>query len=135
VEPLDDELNDSTTLSNLMRKVDKQKQILSGVIETQEALEAKDRLRAQKFKEAKQLAAAFQAKAQAEDAERKCLEAKEEKKRQADKAEEERIVEIEKILEIKKKEKAQANKKIQQELEKKKRRRRNKRKNKKGRKR
>jgi uncharacterized membrane protein YdbT with pleckstrin-like domain len=43
-----------------------------------------------------------------------------EKKKQADKAEEERIAEIEKRLEIKKKEKAQADQKRQQELEKKK---------------
>jgi hypothetical protein len=48
------------------------------------------------------------------------LEAEVEKKRQADKAEEERIVEIKKRLEIKKKEKAQADNKRQQELEKKK---------------
>ena len=75
VEPLDEELDDTTTLSNLTRKVDEQKQILSGVIEAQEALEAEDRLIARKFKEAKQLAAVFQAKAQAEDAERKRLEA------------------------------------------------------------
>ena len=91
-----------------MRKVDEQKQVLSGIIEAQEALEAEDRLIAQKFKKAKKLAAAFQAKAQAEDVERKRLEAEEEKKRQADKAEEERIVEIARRLEIKKKEKAQA---------------------------
>ena len=41
VEPLDKELDDTTTLSNLTRKVDEQKQILSGIIE---ALEAEDRL-------------------------------------------------------------------------------------------
>jgi hypothetical protein len=33
VEPLDEELDDTTTLSNLMRKVDEQKQVLSGIIE------------------------------------------------------------------------------------------------------
>ena len=103
VEPLDKELDDTTTLSNLMRKVDEQKQILSGIIE---ALEAEDRLIDWKFKEAKQLAAAFQAKAQAEDTERKRLETEEEKNRQADKVEEERIAEIKRMLEIKKKEKA-----------------------------
>ena len=59
VEPLDEELDDATTLSNLMRKVDEQKQVLSGIIEAQEAFEAEDRLVAQKFKEAKKLAAAF----------------------------------------------------------------------------
>jgi hypothetical protein len=120
VEPLDEELDDTTTLSNLMRKVDEQKQVLSGIIEAQEAFKAEDRLIAQKFKEAKKLAAAFQAKAQVEDAERKDLEAEEEKKKQADKVEEERIAEIVRRLKIKKKEKAQADKKRQQELERKK---------------
>ena len=46
---------------------------------------------AQKYKEAKKLAklaAAFQAKTQAKDVERKRLEAEEEKKRQVDKADE-----------------------------------------------
>ena len=33
VEPLEDELNDAATLSNLVREIDEQKQILSGVIE------------------------------------------------------------------------------------------------------
>uniref|UniRef100_A0A2N9EM61 Aminotransferase-like plant mobile domain-containing protein n=1 Tax=Fagus sylvatica TaxID=28930 RepID=A0A2N9EM61_FAGSY len=120
VEPLDEELDDTTTLSNLMRKVDEQKQVLSGIIEAQEAFKAEDRIIAQKFKEAKKLAAAFQAKAQVEDAERKDLEAEEEKKKQADKVEEERIAEIVRRLKIKKKEKAQADKKRQQELERKK---------------
>jgi hypothetical protein len=120
VEPLDEELDDTTTLSNLMRKVDEQKQILSGVIEAQETLEAEDRLIARKFKEAKQLDVAFQAKAQVEDVKRKRLEAEEEKKRQADKAEKERIAEIERKLHIKKKEKDQTDQKRQQELERKK---------------
>jgi hypothetical protein len=33
VEPLDEDLDNTTTLSNLMRKVDEQKQVLSGIIE------------------------------------------------------------------------------------------------------
>jgi hypothetical protein len=33
VEPLDENLDDVTTLSNLMKKVDKQKQVLNGIIE------------------------------------------------------------------------------------------------------
>ena len=33
VEPLDEDLDDVTTLSNLTRKVDEQKQVLSGIIE------------------------------------------------------------------------------------------------------
>jgi hypothetical protein len=53
-----------------------------------------------------QLAAAFKAKFEGEEAERKRLEAEEEKKRQADKVEEERIAEIARRLEMKKKEKA-----------------------------
>ena len=138
VEPLDEDLDDTTSLSNLMRKVDEQKQVLSGIIETQEALKAEDRLIAQKFKkakklaptfkakaqaeDAKKLAAAFKAKSEADDAERKRLEAEEEKKRQAEKAKEERIAEIARRLEMKKKEKAQADQKRQQELERKKKR-------------
>jgi hypothetical protein len=129
VEPLDEDLDDATTLSNLTRKVDEQKQVLSGLIEAQEALEAEDRAIAKKYKETKKFAklaaAALQAKTQAEDAakidatfktkseaeeaERKRLEAEEEKKRQVDKAEEERIAEIAKRLEMKKK--AQADEK------------------------
>uniref|UniRef100_A0A2N9I9T0 Uncharacterized protein n=1 Tax=Fagus sylvatica TaxID=28930 RepID=A0A2N9I9T0_FAGSY len=97
VEPLKEELDDTATLSNL-------------------ALEAKDRRIAREYKEAKPLAAALKAKAKAKDVERKCLEAEVEKKRQADKAEEERIVEIKKRLEIKKKEKAQADKKDSKSL-------------------
>ena len=120
VEPLDEDLDDTTTLSNMMRKADEQKQVLSGIIEAQEALEAEDKLIAPKFKKAKTLAAAFKAKFQVEDVERKHLEAEEEKKRQADKTEEKRIVEIAKRLEMKKKEKAQVNQKRQQELERKK---------------
>jgi hypothetical protein len=42
VESLEEELDDTTTLSNLVRKIDEQKQIMSGVIEAQEALEAED---------------------------------------------------------------------------------------------
>jgi hypothetical protein len=122
MEPLDEDLGDTTTLSNLMRKVDEQKQVLSDIIEAQKALEAEDRSLAQKFKEAKKLAAvfkaktqaedakklaaAFEAKSQVEDAERKHLEVEEERKRQVDKPEEERITEIAKRLEMKKKEKA-----------------------------
>uniref|UniRef100_A0A2N9H3D1 Aminotransferase-like plant mobile domain-containing protein n=1 Tax=Fagus sylvatica TaxID=28930 RepID=A0A2N9H3D1_FAGSY len=53
-----------------------------------------------KVVEAKQLAAALKAKAKAEDAERQRLEAEMEKKRQIDKAEEERIVEIERRTSI-----------------------------------
>jgi chemotaxis protein histidine kinase CheA len=136
VESLDDDLDDAATLSSLTRKVEEQKQLLSGIIEAQEALEVEDRAIAQKYKEAKKLAklatASFQAKAQAEDtkklaaafqakskaevAKRKRLEAEEEKKRQADKAEEERIAEIARRLEMKKKEKAQANQKRQKSL-------------------
>ena len=127
VEPLEEELDDAATLSNLIRSIDEQKQVLSGVIEAQEALEAEGRRMAQGLKEAKQLAATLKAKAKAEDAERKRLEAKVEKRRQAKKAEEERIAEIEKRLEIKKKEKAEAEKK-QQKLEKNRRKRRRKRK-------
>ena len=109
-----------------MKKVDKQKQVLNGIIEAQEALEAEDRAIAKKYKEVKkfaklavaalqakiqvedaiQLAATFKAKSEAEEAERKRLEAEEEKKRQADKTEEERIAEIARRLEMKKKEKA-----------------------------
>ena len=117
VESLEEELDDTTTLSNLVRKIDEQKQILSGVIE---ALEAEDRRIAREYKEPKQLVAAFKAKAKAEDAKRKCLEAEMEKKKQADKAEDERIAKIEKRLDIKKKENAQAEQQRQQELEKKK---------------
>jgi hypothetical protein len=113
VEPLDEDLDDATTLSNLMRKVNEQKQVLNGLIEAQEALEAEDRAIANKYKEAKkfaklvavtlqaktqaedaaQLAAAFKAKSETKEAERKRLEAEEEKKRQADKVEEERVAE------------------------------------------
>ena len=53
-----------------------------------------------------QFATTFKAKSEAEEAERKRLEAEEEKKRQADKTEEERIAEIARRLEMKKKEKA-----------------------------
>ena len=84
VEFLDEDLDDATTLSNLMRQVDEKKQVLSGIIEAQEAFEAEDRVIAQKYKGAKKLAklvAAFQAKTQDEDVERKRLEAEEEKKR------------------------------------------------------
>ena len=81
VEPLEDELDDIATLSNLVRKTDEQKQILSGVIEAQEALKAEDRRIAREYKEAKQLAAALMAKAKAEDAEKKRLESKVEKKK------------------------------------------------------
>ena len=56
VKPLDEDLDDATTLSNLMRKVDEQKQVLSGIIEAQEALEAEDRAIAKKYREAKKLA-------------------------------------------------------------------------------
>jgi hypothetical protein len=42
-ESLEDELDDAATLSNLVRKIDEHKQILSGVIEAKEALEAEDR--------------------------------------------------------------------------------------------
>jgi colicin import membrane protein len=133
VEPLEDELNDTATLSNLMRKIDKQKQVLSGVVEAQKALEAEDRRIAREYKEAKQFATAFKAKAKAEDAKRKRLEVEEEKKKQADKAEEERVVEIERMLEIKKNEKALVDQKRQQELEKKKKEEKEEKKNKKGR--
>ena len=117
VEPLEEELDNIATLFNLVSKIDEQKKILSGVIEAQEALEAEDRRIAREYKQAKQLAAALMAKAKAKDAERKRLEAEIQKKKQADKAEDERIAEIEKRLEIKKGEKAQADKKRQQELE------------------
>ena len=112
VEPLDEEFDDAATLSAFMRDVNEYKQILGGVIEAQEALEAEDRKVAQEYKEAKQFIAALKAKTRAEEAERKCLEAK--------KAEEERIAEIERRFEIKKKEKAEAEQKKQQELEKRK---------------
>uniref|UniRef100_A0A2N9EPR3 Aminotransferase-like plant mobile domain-containing protein n=1 Tax=Fagus sylvatica TaxID=28930 RepID=A0A2N9EPR3_FAGSY len=137
VEPLDEDLDDATTLSELTRKVNKQKQVLNGLIEAQKALEAEDRALAKKYKKAKKfaklaaaalqaktqaedatkLATAFKAKFEAEKAERKRLEVKEEKKRQAEKAEEERVAEIARRLEAKKK--AQAEKKRQEELEKK----------------
>jgi hypothetical protein len=129
VEPLDEDLDDATALSELTRKVDEQKQVLSGLIEAQKALEAEDRALAKKYKEAKKfaklvtvalqaktqakdaikLATAFKAKFEAEEAERKRLEVKEEKKRQAEKAKEERVAEIARRLEAKKK--AQAEKK------------------------
>ena len=99
-----------------MKKVDKQKQVLNGIIEAQEALEAEDRAIAKKYKEVKKFAklavAALQAKIQVEDAIQLAAtfkaksEAEEEKKRQADKTEEERIAEIARRLEMKKKEKA-----------------------------
>jgi hypothetical protein len=137
VDPLDEDHDDTATLSSLTRKVEVQKRLLSDIIEAQKALEVEDRAIAQKYKEAKKLAklaaAAFQAKAQTEDAkklavafqakseaegaERKHLKVEEEKKRQADKAEEERIAEIARKLEMKKKEKAQADQKRQQEFE------------------
>jgi colicin import membrane protein len=116
VEPLDEELDDATTLSNLIRSIDEQKQVLGGVIEAHEVLEVEDRRMAQELKEAKQLAAALKAKTKTEDTERKHLEAEVEKRRQA---EEERVAEIEKRLEIKKKEKVETERE-QQELEKKK---------------
>ena len=119
VEPLDEELDDATTLSNLMRSIDEQKQVLGGVIEAHEVLEVEDRRMAQELKEAKQLAAALKAKTKTEDDERKSLEVEVEKRRQAEKAEEEKVVEIEKRLEIKKKEKVETERE-QQELEKKK---------------
>ena len=75
VEPLEEELDNIATLFNLVRKIDEQKKILSGVIEAQEALEAEDRRIAREYKQAKQLAAALMAKAKAKDAERKRLEA------------------------------------------------------------
>uniref|UniRef100_A0A2N9EPX4 Aminotransferase-like plant mobile domain-containing protein n=1 Tax=Fagus sylvatica TaxID=28930 RepID=A0A2N9EPX4_FAGSY len=118
-EPLDEELDDATTLSNLIRSIDEHKQVLGGVIEAHEVLEVEDRRMAQELKEAKQLAAALKAKTKTEDTERKRLEAEVEKRRQAEKAEEERVVEIEKRLEIKKKEKVETERE-QQELEKKK---------------
>ena len=120
VEPLDEEFDDAATLSAFMRDVNEYKQILGGVIEAQEALEAEDRKVAQEYKEAKQFIAALKAKTRAEEAERKCLEAEVEERRKAKKAEEERISEIERRLEIKKKEKAEAEQKKQQELEKRK---------------
>ena len=120
MEPLEDELDDTTTLSNLMRKIDEQKLILSGVVEAQEALEVEDRCIAREYKKAKQFPAAFKAKVEVEDTERKRLEAGEEKKKQANELKDERIAKIERRLKIKKKEKAQAEQKRQQELEKKK---------------
>ena len=95
VDPLDEDLDDSATLSSLTRKVEEQKWLLSDIIEAQEAFEAEDQAIAQKYKEAKKLAklaaavfqakaqtkdakklaAAFQAKSEAEGAERKRLEA------------------------------------------------------------
>jgi hypothetical protein len=56
VEPLDEDLDDATTLSELTRKVDEQKQVLSGLIEAQEALETEDRALAKKYKEVKKFA-------------------------------------------------------------------------------
>jgi hypothetical protein len=66
VKSLEEELVDIATLSNLVRSIDEQKQILSGVIEAQEALEAEDLRIAREYKEAKKLAAALKAKAKAE---------------------------------------------------------------------
>uniref|UniRef100_A0A2N9H3S9 Aminotransferase-like plant mobile domain-containing protein n=1 Tax=Fagus sylvatica TaxID=28930 RepID=A0A2N9H3S9_FAGSY len=110
MEPLDEDLGDTTTLSNLMRKVDEQKQVLSDIIEAQKALEAEDRSLAQKFKEAKKLAAVFKAKTQAEDA--KKLAAAFEAKSQVEDAERKHLEAEE--------EKEKANQKRQQELERKK---------------
>uniref|UniRef100_A0A2N9GJW9 Aminotransferase-like plant mobile domain-containing protein n=1 Tax=Fagus sylvatica TaxID=28930 RepID=A0A2N9GJW9_FAGSY len=65
VESLDEDLDDATTLSELTRKVDEQKQVLSGLIE---ALEAEDRAIAKKKFDKLAPAAVLQAKTQAEDA-------------------------------------------------------------------
>ena len=43
ITPLVEELNDATTLSSLIKSVGQQKQVLGGIIEAQQALEAKDR--------------------------------------------------------------------------------------------
>ena len=104
IELLDKELDDATTLSALIRDVNEQKQILGGIIKAQKALETEDRRVAQEYKEAKQFVAVLEAKTRVEEAGRKLLEAKVEERRKAEKVEEERIVEIEKRLEIKKKE-------------------------------
>ena len=42
VDPLDEDLDDSATLSSLTRKVEEQKRLLSDIIEAQEAFEAED---------------------------------------------------------------------------------------------
>ena len=47
MESLNEDLDDATTLSELTRKVDEQKQVLSGL---NEALEAEDRAIAKKYK-------------------------------------------------------------------------------------
>ena len=67
MESLDEDSDDATTLSDLTRKVDKQKQVLSGLIEAQEALEAEDRAIAKKYKEVKKLAKLTAGALQAKD--------------------------------------------------------------------
>jgi hypothetical protein len=90
-----DELNDATTLSSLIKSVGQQKQVLGGIIEAQQALEAEDQRIAREHEEAIQFAATVEAKNKAVEAERKRLEVKEEeRRRRAEKAEEERIAEI-----------------------------------------
>ena len=67
MESLDEDSDDATTLSDLTRKVDKQKQVLSGLIEAQEAFEAEDRAIAKKYKEAKKFAKLTASALQAKD--------------------------------------------------------------------
>uniref|UniRef100_A0A2N9F7Z1 Aminotransferase-like plant mobile domain-containing protein n=1 Tax=Fagus sylvatica TaxID=28930 RepID=A0A2N9F7Z1_FAGSY len=118
IEPLVKELDDATTLSTLIKSIGQQKQVLGGIIEAQQALEAEDRRIAQEHKEAIQFAAVVKVKNKAVKAKRKCLKAKEEEeKRRAEKAEKERIAEIGRKLEVKKNEKADAQKKKQEEME------------------
>ena len=110
-EPLDEELDDATTLSVLIREVNEQKQVLGGIIEAQEALEIEDRRVAHEHKKAKQFIATLETKTRAKEAKRKRLEAEVEERRKVEKAEEERIAEIKRRLEIKKKEKAEVEQK------------------------
>ena len=58
IEFLENELNDATILSTLIKSVNEQKQILGGIIEAQEALETEDRRVAREHEEARQFVTA-----------------------------------------------------------------------------
>ena len=114
-----EDLDDASTLSNLMKEIDQKKQIQVEFIEVQQVLEAKDRQIPQEHDEAIQFITAIEANVHAEEVERKHLEAKEEERMRAKKVEEERIIEIGRRLELQKKEKIEAEKKKKEKVERK----------------
>ena len=76
---------------------------MGGIIEAQQALEAEDQWIAREHEEAIHFVATVEAKNKAEEAKRMRLEAKEEERRNAEKAEEERITEIGRRMDVEKK--------------------------------